>query len=115
LDPVRYKKIMQGEEGVPTVDGSTCIYEGKKSAIHAATVVGDTAGDPFKDTSGPAFNIVMKLMAILSVEALNLFPRSPCVWKSLGILRHFHHLLVSPWHTMIDSATGPPNCDRMQK
>jgi hypothetical protein len=72
-DPGRYKKIMQGEEGVPTTDGRMCIYAGKKSSIHAATVVGDTVGDPYKDTSGPALNIVMKLMAILSVVFADFF------------------------------------------
>lgn len=41
--------------------------KGKGSDIHKAAVVGDTIGDPFKDTSGPALNIVMKLMAVLSL------------------------------------------------
>jgi K(+)-stimulated pyrophosphate-energized sodium pump len=39
----------------------------KGTALHDATVVGDTVGDPFKDTSGPSLNILMKLMAILSL------------------------------------------------
>jgi len=45
----------------------------KKSQIFKAAVTGDTVGDPLKDTSGPALNILMKLMAILSVVFAPLF------------------------------------------
>ena len=42
-------------------------YGGKKSDCHKASIVGDTVGDPFKDTCGPAMNILIKLMSMVSV------------------------------------------------
>ena len=42
-------------------------YGGKGSACHKATIVGDTVGDPFKDTSGPSLNILIKLMSMVSI------------------------------------------------
>ena len=42
-------------------------FGGKGSACHKATIVGDTVGDPFKDTSGPSLNILIKLMSMVSI------------------------------------------------
>jgi K(+)-stimulated pyrophosphate-energized sodium pump len=47
-------------------------HGGKGSAAHRASVIGDTVGDPFKDTSGPSLNILIKLMCIIAITVASL-------------------------------------------
>jgi len=59
---------------------------GKGSDQHKASVVGDTVGDPFKDTSGPSLNILIKLMAMVSVVFAGLTVKmGPIVSDLLGM------------------------------
>ncbi|MFG0275355.1 MAG: sodium/proton-translocating pyrophosphatase, partial [Phycisphaerales bacterium] len=65
--------------------GSKIVY-GKGSEDHKATVVGDTVGDPFKDTSGPSLNILIKLISIVSVVFAGLVVKfGPIIGAFIGL------------------------------
>jgi len=66
------KKYIESGEYV----GKDNIKRGKGSKEHKAAVIGDTIGDPLKDTSGPALNILVKLSAIFSLVFIKFFDRT---------------------------------------
>lgn len=59
---------------------------GKKSEVHKAAITGDTVGDPFKDTSGPSLNILIKLMTRFAFVLAPTFALQPFVMVPQGII-----------------------------
>ncbi len=93
-DPAKHEAVpaqirdaidMRAQELVAAGKGKTIVY-GKGSEMHKATVVGDTVGDPFKDTSGPSLNILIKLISIVSVVFAGLVVKyGPYLGELLGL------------------------------
>ena len=72
------------DNGKKYIESGAIEGQGKGSPAHDAAVVGDTVGDPFKDTSGPSINILIKLMTIVS---LVIRPTVLTGWWTVNFLR----------------------------
>jgi len=93
--------LMMGTAGGAWDNGKKYIeagkYGGKKSFAHKAAVVGDTVGDPFKDTSGPAINIQIKLMSYISVVLASVFKNQHDYWWASLIIIGVMLIFVPLW------------------
>jgi len=84
-ESIRRELVNRAQLAVNAGNPNMIIY-GKGSEDHKASVVGDTVGDPFKDTSGPSLNILIKLMSMVSVVFAGLIVRfAPQIGAWLGI------------------------------
>jgi len=77
--------LTRAQDAIKAGKGDLIVY-GKGSDDHKAAAVGDTVGDPFKDTSGPSLNILIKLISIVSVVFAGLIVKfGPIFGDLIGI------------------------------
>ncbi len=82
---IREELVSRAQQAIQAGRPDAIIY-GKGSDDHKAAVVGDTVGDPFKDTSGPSLNILIKLMSMVSVVFAGLIVKfAPQIGHWLGL------------------------------
>ena len=86
----KYLKNAQGEY-VDAAGNKVARKEDSKNPRHGATVIGDTVGDPFKDTSGPSLNILIKLISMVSVATIGI---TMAVNNGEGLVKMIMQLLL---------------------
>jgi len=109
--------LMMGTAGGSWDNGKKYIetgkYGGKRSNAHKAAVVGDTVGDPFKDTSGPAINILIKLMSYISVVLVPVYKHQEDYWWAALIVIGILIVFVPIWVRLAPEALKPENIEKV--
>merc|ERR1719334_1225769 len=84
--------------------------KGKNTKFHVAAIVGDTVGDPFKDTSGPSLDILIKLMTMMSILFAPIYPKEAFDedwwWVGFIIFFLFMSLVIALWVWMRKTGFG---------
>lgn len=102
------KKLIESPQGKAE-------FGGKGRSPHKAAVVGDTIGDPFKDTSGPALNILIKLMSYISVVLSPVFKKQADFWWVSLILIGLLIAFIPWWIKMTPEGMRPENVEKITK
>eukprot|EP00929_Paragymnodinium_shiwhaense_P094823 TRINITY_DN55637_c0_g1_i1.p1 TRINITY_DN55637_c0_g1~~TRINITY_DN55637_c0_g1_i1.p1 ORF type:complete len:896 (+),score=138.30 TRINITY_DN55637_c0_g1_i1:208-2895(+) len=105
------KKYVENEN--PIIGGRVAV---KGRSIHKACVVGDTVGDPFKDTSGPALNVLLNLMGVIALTFARLWPDDWATWRLGLVVLTIQVGLISAallWAWLTDSDIGDFNEDEL--